>query len=335
MTLGAPGDASIAPPSRPDLVAAPWPRALDRQDHLGRRTSASWRRAIGTVPACPAWPATSMRNRLAPLIAVTTPTGSFASPAPAPARYGPRHSPARSSRRRAIAGIAAGSQPKPRKAASRWMPCCVDRRPATAGRTCRRPRASPVSLLGKRTPSSSPKAITSIANGSRSPARAAPPRPRSRRQRPDCRRNGRRRARCRCASRAGGPAARARCPRSGRRRWPAASTSTVIPASSIQPRTMRVAAAMGRASGYRRVSSPGLAGAAGQLMQVRHHVGAEGACSRQHVLQPQQRDALDLGQRGRELGRRGRCSCAAGTRPESPSLLRPLTAMMNGKPNLA
>ena len=85
---------------------------------------------------------------------------------------------------------------------------------------------------------------------------AAPPRPRSRRSRRDCRRSARRRAPCRCASRAAAPAVPAGRPRSGRPRWPAASSSTAIPASSIQPRTMRVAAAWAGVR-KRRVSLPG------------------------------------------------------------------------------
>ena len=37
--------------------------------------AASWRSAIGTVPACPATPSIVMRNRADPAIEVTTPTG--------------------------------------------------------------------------------------------------------------------------------------------------------------------------------------------------------------------------------------------------------------------
>ena len=126
---------------------------------------------------------------------------------------------------------------------------------------------------------------------------------------------------------------RAAGPRSGRRRWPPRRPRPVIPASSIQPRTMRMAACMGRGE-VEAGELAGLAGAAGELVQMRHDVGAEGRCSRQH-------DPSAAG---------GRCARPGPVRSRAPSsrsllrrrsnaarisaLLRPLTAMMKGKPKL-
>ena len=46
--------------------------------------SASRRRFMGTVPACPALPMTSTRSRVAPAMEVTTPTGRFSASSTGP-----------------------------------------------------------------------------------------------------------------------------------------------------------------------------------------------------------------------------------------------------------
>ena len=64
---------------------------------------------------------------------------------------------------------------------------------------------------------------------------------------------------------------------------------------------MRVAAGVrGREVEARELA--GLARAAGELVQMRHDGGAERDGSRQQLLEAEERDALDLGQRGGELG---------------------------------
>ena len=73
-TFGAPGDASTAPTvaTRAGSVA-PAARRSTARIISAAAARASLRRLMGTVPACPASPTTSIRNRLAPAIAVTIP----------------------------------------------------------------------------------------------------------------------------------------------------------------------------------------------------------------------------------------------------------------------
>ena len=74
ITLIAPGSTDILPtvPTSPACVSQ-W-RSTNSTISLAA-VSASWRAPIGTVPACPASPVTCTLRRVAPAIAVTTPTG--------------------------------------------------------------------------------------------------------------------------------------------------------------------------------------------------------------------------------------------------------------------
>jgi hypothetical protein len=77
MTLVAPGSAVMAP----TVPTRPAPSVLQNSStatmHSAAPASASRRSAIGTVPAWPAMPERFAASRVAPDIAVTTPTGRF------------------------------------------------------------------------------------------------------------------------------------------------------------------------------------------------------------------------------------------------------------------
>ncbi len=194
-----------------------------RRRRRGAAPSASRRRGR----PCPSTPTSS---RVAPLIAVTTPSGR-----PSASSTGP-------------CSIWASTKAATWSRAKRTSPCPDRRRtPSSASRIA---DAGGVLLVervlrivaGERARAGERGAIAHallVAEGDDLDrvveplaARArAPRRPRARRARRNCRRSGRRRAPCRCASRASAPARRPRCLRSARRRCRRRRCGPASPAS--------------------------------------------------------------------------------------------------------
>ena len=77
MTLVAPGAALMVPTVPTSPPSSALQKASMAAMHSAAPASASRRSAIGTVPACPAMPVRLTARRVAPAIAVTTPTARF------------------------------------------------------------------------------------------------------------------------------------------------------------------------------------------------------------------------------------------------------------------
>ncbi len=114
MTFIAPGIASMRP-TVPTISGNPAAMRSIASTHSAAAASASRRSAIGTVPACPAMPVSSMLKRLPPLIAVTTPVARPSASSTGPCSICNSAYASTSPGRRATAPIRAGSSPKPRK----------------------------------------------------------------------------------------------------------------------------------------------------------------------------------------------------------------------------
>ena len=139
--------------------------------HSAAPASASRRSAIGTVPAWPAMPVRFAASRVAPDIAVTTPTGRFCCFQHRPLLdvqfdIGMQFA-ARPRRRADMIGIEAELHHAPRA----WMMPSRSRASSTLSSKVPATARLPSSVEAKRTPSSSAKPTTSIANGSRTPRR--------------------------------------------------------------------------------------------------------------------------------------------------------------------
>ena len=164
MTLIAPGKASSCPTvaTRSGVLRASVSIA---NTHSDAAANASLRRFIGTVPACPATPWISTTKRLAPLIAVTTPTANPSASSTGPCSMCSSTKAATSSRCRAAWATLRGSSPNCSIAFRMLMP---SRSVLSSVAKSNVPAIArlPSSVAEKRTPSSSAKPATSIANGS-------------------------------------------------------------------------------------------------------------------------------------------------------------------------
>ncbi len=205
--------------------------------------SASWRAAIGTVPAWPAMPCSGhLQARRAVDGGDATDRQRRRAPAPAPARCAAPRKPAaprgRAARRRDLR-----SDPAQRRAAH--PPSRRPRgpsHPAPRGPAFRQSRDCRAALNQSARP---PHRQSRRSPGQRATARRrSGGRTRSRSPRPACRRTGRHRARCPGASRASGPAGRGALPSRRPVMLPMASTRARMPASRIQASHQLIGLAM-------------------------------------------------------------------------------------------
>ena len=205
MTLTAPGSTSSARPSRrdrPPLGRAPRSAGSSRRRRRARRgATSSARRRRGRRRRAPL-----TSKRVAPLIAVTTPSGrsSASSTGPCSICNSTKAASLAPAQRRHSLGLAAETR---QRLAHRDAVGVLLVERARANKAGERARAGQRRRESARLPHRRRRRSRPRRRAARR-ARPAPRRPRARRARRDCRRSGRRRARCRYASRSSAPARR-------------------------------------------------------------------------------------------------------------------------------